>query len=402
MLSTDLVAQIFITQDELRLNSNPIYLRDHTDTLHGLAWYGDAKTFATFSPDGPVLYGFGGGILGTAGSGKKGVLFWNQGGNVGIGIDNPFSTLDVMGDIRMNQNDLYLIGGGDNNHGLGWYGGLKTFDTHQPDGPVLYGFNGGILGTTDGGQKATLFWNKFGEVGIGTAAPATKLHVVGDRIRLSSPGDENRYIDFRTDGNSLDISPVGADLYIDPGANDLLLATQTGKVGIGIEVPASKLHIAGGTIRIDNIPTGTGDAVLIDSNGDLVKAASPSNSMIQALQSKVDLLEAKLAKVERMLQQITSEALNENNTLPTYLQQNYPNPTNGSTTIPYFIPETTRQASLIVFDKEGLIVKQLVVQDKGQGQVDFDLSDFSSGTYTYSLIFDDRIVETKQMILAQE
>ncbi len=57
-----------------------------------------------------------------------GVLF-TPGGNVGIGTTTPTDALlDVEGNIRTNDNDIFLRGGSDRNHGVGWYGLGKEFD----------------------------------------------------------------------------------------------------------------------------------------------------------------------------------------------------------------------------------------------------------------------------------
>jgi hypothetical protein len=68
--------------------------------------------------------------------------------------------LDVVGNVRIHDKDIFLRGGTDTNHGLGWYGSnpVKSFASVQPDGPVLYGFSGGALGTTNGGQKIMMSW----------------------------------------------------------------------------------------------------------------------------------------------------------------------------------------------------------------------------------------------------
>jgi hypothetical protein len=81
-------------------------------------------------------------------------------GNLGIGTALPVDAkLDLEGNLRLNDYDLFLRTGTDRNHGLGWYHTAKPFGGATPDGPVLYGFSGGILGTKNGGDRAALSWN---------------------------------------------------------------------------------------------------------------------------------------------------------------------------------------------------------------------------------------------------
>ncbi|WP_440948565.1 hypothetical protein ACSAZL_10250 [Methanosarcina sp. T3] len=102
-------------------------------------------------------------------------------GNIGIGTTNPSARLDIQGDIRINDKDIWMRGGTDCYHGIGWYGGSKLFAENKSiDGPVVFGYNGGALGTTIDKQKIALQWNSEGNVGIGTANPSVKLEVNGD------------------------------------------------------------------------------------------------------------------------------------------------------------------------------------------------------------------------------
>ncbi len=89
-----------------------------------------------------------------------------SGGNVGIGTATPIERLDVNGNIRINDADVYLRA--DRNHGLGWYGTGKLFAGANVNGPALYGDTGGVLGTTGGGrgQQAALMWDVNANVTI--------------------------------------------------------------------------------------------------------------------------------------------------------------------------------------------------------------------------------------------
>lgn len=87
--------------------------------------------------------------------------------------------LEPMEDQFLRDFGLYLRAGPDTNHGLR-YGGATGFGGSGPfDGPVLFGFGRGALGTTSGGERVALAWNSTGQVGIGTFSPTAALHVVG-------------------------------------------------------------------------------------------------------------------------------------------------------------------------------------------------------------------------------
>ncbi len=71
-------------------------------------------------------------------------------------------------DVRLGDHDLFLRGGTDSNHGLGWFGGGgRTFAGATVDGPVLYGFLGGALGSTKNSAKIALSWNDSADVRLG-------------------------------------------------------------------------------------------------------------------------------------------------------------------------------------------------------------------------------------------
>ena len=95
-------------------------------------------------------------------------------GGVGIGGAPQDATLDVEGTARLNNFDLFFRNGADRNHGVGWYGSYAGAAT---DGPVLYGWNGGVLGSSQGGARTALRWDSQARVGIRTAAPEGILDV---------------------------------------------------------------------------------------------------------------------------------------------------------------------------------------------------------------------------------
>lgn len=180
-------------------------------------------------------------------------------GNVGIGTTDPQSTLDVQGDIRINKATFWLWGGTSKHHGIGYYG-LKereenTFADTDIDGPVVFGYNGGALGSTGGGEKLALAWDKAGNVGIGTTEPQANLHVQSDApmVRIEAPvGDGKAAIQLREHRDSgFDIRYDGAADQLqftgmkdsEPEGAPLVIQRGNGNVGIGTTEPQANLHI---------------------------------------------------------------------------------------------------------------------------------------------------------------
>ena len=98
-------------------------------------------------------------------------------GNLGIGTATPGQKLEVNGNALINTAyDLLLR---DTNAGLGWYGAGKLWNSVAGlDGPTLYGYSGGLLGTNQGGTRSTaLMWNTSGQIGLGTTAPVASAQV---------------------------------------------------------------------------------------------------------------------------------------------------------------------------------------------------------------------------------
>ncbi len=83
------------------------------------------------------------------------------------------------------------------------------------------------------------------------------------------------------------------------------------------------------------------------------------------------------------------------------LNQNVPNPFAEQTTISYYLPDNIQRSQILFFEQSGKIIKSVDLTEKGKGQLNVFANDLTSGIYTYSLIVDGQIVETKKMIKAK-
>lgn len=80
------------------------------------------------------------------------------------------------------------------------------------------------------------------------------------------------------------------------------------------------------------------------------------------------------------------------------LNQNEPNPFKDKTIIKYTIPNEVNKAEIIFFDKNGSIIKSVLIETRGAGQMEVYSSNLSAGTYSYSLVADGISIDTKKMV----
>jgi len=167
-------------------------------------------TAAAFSGDGTGLTG----LWSKAGS----ELYYN-GGNVGIGTNDPSRKLELFGTGSVD----FGIGSSD---GHKW--GLRSVGSGASSAA-------GTLNIVDysAGNLVRLTLDPAGLVGIGTTSPDEKLHVAG-KVKANS---------FVGDGSALTgIHSLDAD---DGNPTNVVYVNSSGNVGIGTAAPTEKLQVVG-------------------------------------------------------------------------------------------------------------------------------------------------------------
>ncbi|MCX5792528.1 MAG: hypothetical protein NTY45_10025 [Elusimicrobia bacterium] len=183
-------------------------------------------------------------------------------GNVGIGMTNPnLATLQVAGSI-MTTTGLNITGMGGffnaaNKFGIDQNGGTSRFYASGADATTAGTYEFHVIASDGTPDTIAMVINNFGNVGIGTAAPANKLYVAGGTSSASSLATSKSVAAFylqpkNTSGYGLAFGSGPNDLpYIQnvtiggDASGDMTLQPYGGNVGIGTTAPGEKLTVSG-------------------------------------------------------------------------------------------------------------------------------------------------------------
>ncbi|MCZ8284841.1 MAG: tail fiber domain-containing protein, partial [Bacteroidia bacterium] len=155
------------------------------------------------------------------------------------------------------------------------------------------------------------------------------------------------------------------------------------------------------------------EAVATDENGDkcvnydmiipiLVQNAKEQATEIRSLQKQLDELKETVKFLAgntasgKKGSAASSVNLSDKNAI--ILNQNVPNPFAESTVVTYTIGQDFVKAQLIFTTTDGKVIKAVDIKEKGSGTLNVFANDLSSGLYSYSLIVDGKVIDTKKMI----
>ena len=139
------------------------------------------------------------------------------------------------------------------------------------------------------------------------------------------------------------------------------------------------------------------------------------DSLINNVNDRLTQLENCLSNILPILCQISNSAIQQNSeeaqqhiihslNLELYdgdhivLEQNVPNPFAERTVISYYLPDNVNDAKIIFYNNEGRMINEITLTERGNGRINVFGGDLSRGVYSYTLICDGKVIETKKMV----
>jgi hypothetical protein len=143
----------------------------------------------------------------------------------------------------------------------------------------------------------------------------------------------------------------------------------------------------------------------------LVKAVQELSEENESLKRENENFESRITQLEKLISKqgivlsntpteeiYKQSATIENETGVATLAQNVPNPFTGKTNIAYYVPETAQQAHIKIANATGVSLFLAEVR-LGNGVLEVDATQLAAGTYSYTLMVDGKVVDTKLMVI---
>jgi hypothetical protein len=181
----------------------------------------------------------------------------------------------------MGSNPIILT---DGNHGLKF--GLTSVGV---DGPYLYGFNAGALGTTDGGDDVSLAWSQT-EVNIykNMDMNGNNITNVSSFVGVPTGGGATmsniQYIFFNASPNNAHLNGTGGGLYMTNYAGDININPTTYNINLqGAISETGTLNMNNSTITGVSSISAFGELSISANNDILTSAVSTINTVAETV-----------------------------------------------------------------------------------------------------------------------
>lgn len=133
--------------------------------------------------------------------------------------------------------------------------------------------------------------------------------------------------------------------------------------------------------------------ILVESQKEIIKENRELKTRLSVMEEKFVLLEKSISQICENGCAGLTRVTEENK-----LYQSIPNPTDKDALVNYFLVNTNSKAQIVLFSQEGKDLESHNLEQKvGSGSIRLSLDGLANGTYMYSLIVDNKVIDTKRL-----
>lgn len=332
-------------------------------------------------------------------SANPGQAILNEAGSFIVDAVNNSNVAKVKGSIVTGSGNI-LGGGAGSSLVSGWENDLGNGGgANVVGGQANAVLNGSSKSVALGWKNIIRNHNQFA---LGVGIDLKDVYSGGFGIDLMATGNRSFVIGAGTGSAKLTNNIPLSIMFGLSSTSTMLIKDKS--VGILTLTPTANFHTVG-TVRHENLPTGSGLALVVDPSGNVMVSNTALNKMGSADET-IQELENRIKNLENTVEELKQLLLNKNGTSAELsssdvarLSQNVPNPTKNGTSISYYVPNNTKTASIEVYNISGQLVKSLPLREKGNGTISLSGSELPSGTYVYKMTTDGKVTGSKKMII---
>lgn len=321
----------------------------------------------------------------------------NEVGSFLVESDNNTNASKAKGSIIAGSGNIL---GGNANSSL--VGGWSNNLTNAGGANIVAGQSNTV--TNLASKSVALGWNNViknsNQFAIGVGVELGDFYSGGFGVDIVATGNRSFVIGSGTHATSKLVNNVPKSIMFGMSNVSTVLITDQ-QVGVRTTAPTANFHTVG-TVRHQGLPNGTGRALVVDNDGNVMVASSTITRQANSepeLQSQIDELKKEIKELKDVLHQNKINVDLSASSNEPKLYQNAPNPGKGETTIKYYIPNTTKDASIGIYNISGQLVKTIALREKGNGSI--NISGIQGGSYVYRLKVDGRNIDTKKMLIQE-
>jgi hypothetical protein len=368
-------------------------------------------------------------------------------GNIGIGINNPASRLEIrnpntLTGIFVNNNFI----GNDNRTGVyaysvnnpGWGTGVKGYGgaigvygvgEGASSAAGIIGVQGISRGNTGAGARYGVFGSghggefAFGIYGVAQsgvsfnaagyfegAVWASSYHSISDRkfkegiIPLDNSLKQLMKVkpvvyQFKTEDFKRMHLPTGKQIGLIADEVKSIFPELVEEAVQPAKYDDDKKTLISSEIRYEGINYQGFIPVLIASVQELKTENDKQKQVMEQQQQQMNEQQQRIEKLEQLVYKLSTGQNITTFLSGAELSEVSPNPVRGTASIRYIIPEGSNRAQLLITDALGRSIRQITLSTSGV--INVDVASLASGLYNYSLIVDNKTVANRKMTVVK-